>query len=80
MKRPDIIGEIITDDLTLMRIETQPERGSGLVPFDGENRRTRRAAVANFGKDDPSVPKGLRRQLWEQRKRLRRGKLKKRPA
>lgn len=55
----------------------------GFIPHRGENRQQRRAAVANWtppaqpkpedGSEPPTMP--TRRELWEQRKRQRRGTL-----
>lgn len=78
MKQPDIIGEIVTDDITLPspppEANTRPARG--FIPYDAENRTQRRAATAAWqppeGQEDSE---GLRRRLLEQRQRYARGKL-----
>jgi hypothetical protein len=73
--------ELSFEEPTAVEAEAQPahhpdycEKGTelalGLMPHRGENRRQRRAAVANF-----EHPEADRRELWEQRKRQRRGKL-----
>lgn len=58
--------------------ELGTEMALGFMAHKGENRTTRRAAVANW--TPPEVPKDgerppSRRELWEQRKKHRRGKL-----
>jgi hypothetical protein len=50
--------------------EKGTELALGFIPHRGENRRQRRAAVANF-----EHPEADRRELWLQRQRQRRGKL-----
>lgn len=57
----------------------------GFIPHRGENRTQRRAAVANWAPPKPTAPSTpedtpaprmpTRRELWEQRKRQRRGTL-----
>lgn len=78
MRAPDIIGEIVTDDLTLMRTEPETEQAAGFVSHETENRRQRRAGVATFA-PHPDLPeteaKGLRRRLLKQRQRLAKGTL-----
>lgn len=61
------------------RIQTGPPdmlnpRPISFYPHDGENRKTRRAAVANFV-GPKNEGKGLRRRLLKQRQRDARGKL-----
>ncbi len=65
--------------------EMGTEIALGFVPHEGENRKTRRAAVATWvppnhaeqlekiGAAVPNMP--TRRELWRQRQRQRRGKL-----
>ena len=75
---PDIIGEIVTDDVTLLGPppETNTTPARGFFPYDAENRTQRRAASATWqppeGQEDSE---GLRRRLLEQRKRIARGTL-----
>ena len=64
------LGEMLSD---LVEGAAQNEIAAQFRQHQGENRRARRAAVANF---DVAGEKGLRRKLWKQRKRARTPKMK----
>ena len=53
--------------------DTPSDMAIGFVPHQGENRTARRAAVATW---EPKKGQPSRRELWEQRKKHRRGTMK----
>lgn len=74
----EIMGEVVTDDLTLMPVQLEEAAAPGFAPHQGENRRMRLTGVAKFAPHPDMAPaeaNGLRRRLLKQRQRQRLGKL-----